>query len=187
MQNLHGFLRPGFFSFFLRGDAMSHHRPFGLGVGTVAVAIAVAVAALDTARIAACSGVARFGVLVENDEIAQHLLVEVQAAIEFVDGLGIDAHADVDVRTFGLLVDVVRELAPAPVFVLRHFAAMVADDLDVALHALADGGLVERWIADIDELVLTHPESLPHGLEVFRRTSATPRAGDTACPLYTSD
>jgi len=91
----------------------------------------------------------------------QDRLVQVQLAVQFLDGAGLRGQVDHGVDALGLLVDLVGETAAAPDIDLVHVAAGRGDDLEELLKGRLDGALLKRGIEDDHHLVVAHALYLP--------------------------
>src|SRR5205085_1569162 len=61
----------------------------------------------------------------------------------------------------GLLVDLVRQPAAPPDVDLLHTAAALTDDAEELVEAWSDGALLEIWVEDDHQLVVTHAGTPP--------------------------
>src|SRR4051812_24437503 len=114
---------------------------------------------------------------------AQHGLVEVELAVELLDGGGLGLEVDDGVDALGLLRDLERHPATAPDVDLLDAAAVVLHDGQELVEGRSDGALLDVGVEDDHELVVTHAGNPPpldyggHGLSVaggLLRLSAAP-------------
>src|SRR3954464_625592 len=103
---------------------------------------------------------------------AQHGLVEVELAVELLDGGGLGLEVDDGVDALGLLRDLERHPATAPDVDLLDAAAVVLHDGQELVEGRSDGALLDVGVEDDHELVVTHAGNPPpldyggHGLSV---------------------
>src|SRR3954452_251860 len=95
-----------------------------------------------------------------DDLGAQDRLVEVELAVQLLHDRGGSVEVDDGVDALGLLVDLERQPPPAPHVDLVHGAAAVADDVEERVERGSDGPLLEIWIEDDHELVVTQQTHL---------------------------
>src|SRR5690606_26287520 len=94
-----------------------------------------------------------------HDLVAHHLVGEPQLALELGQPLGADLQVDDRVVALGGVVDLVGELALAPVVDPLHGAALLGDQRGEALHGALHRGLVESALRDHHQLVRAHGPS----------------------------
>src|SRR3954468_14232851 len=117
---------------------------------------------------------ARLLLRVRTDELgAQHGLVEVELAVELLDGGRLGGDVENGVDAFDLLVDLEGEPATAPYVDLLHAAAALTDDAEELVERGRDGALLEIRVENDHEFVTAHMKRSPPSDSVTRR----PRAG----------
>jgi hypothetical protein len=100
--------------------------------------------------------------LVGTDDLgAQHGLVEVELAVELLDGGRLGLEVDDGVDALGLLGDLVRHPATSPDVDLLDAAAVLGDDGQELVERGSDGALLDVGVEDDHELVVTHADNPP--------------------------
>src|SRR5699024_12160636 len=103
-----------------------------------------------------------FGSAVSPQDLSpDHRLVEVELAVELLDGVRLGGQLDHDVDAFGLLVDLVSEAPLTPDVQLVDLAAGTAHDVQQSLHGRGNGALIQARVEDDHHFVLTHGTSSP--------------------------
>src|SRR6266496_873636 len=98
----------------------------------------------------------RMSALVGTDDLgAEHRLGEVELAVQLGDGGRLGLHVDHRVDALDILVDLVRQAAPAPHIDLLHAAAALADNVEELVEGRRHGALLEIGSEDHHELVMT--------------------------------
>src|SRR6185436_18055172 len=87
---------------------------------------------------------------------AQHGLVEVELAVELLDGVRLGRERDNGVDALGVLGDLVGEPATSPDVHGLDVAAVLADDVEVLVERRLDGPLFEARLEDDHHFVGTH-------------------------------
>src|SRR6476469_4385866 len=91
----------------------------------------------------------------------QHGLVEVELAVELLDGGRLGLEVDDGVDAFGLLRDLERHPATAPDVDLLDAAAVVLHDGQELVEGRSDGALLDVGVEDDHELVVKHAGNPP--------------------------
>src|SRR3954469_16058224 len=113
---------------------------------------------------------------VRADELgAQHGLVEVELAVELLDGGRLGGDVENGVDTFNLLVDLEGEATTSPDVDLLHAAAALTDDAEELVERGSDGALLEIRVEDDHEFVTAHMKRSPPSDSVTRRREASGR------------
>src|SRR6202161_4859518 len=94
----------------------------------------------------------------------QHALVEVELAVELLDGRRLGVQIDDRVDAFRLLVDRVGEATLPPDVELADLAAVVGHDLKKALERGLVRALLEVRVEDDHDFVVTHARPTSSGL-----------------------
>src|SRR3954451_16786490 len=116
---------------------------------------------------------ARLLLRVRADELgAQHGLVEVELAVERLDGRGLGGDVEDRVYAFDLLVDLESETTASPDVDLLHAAAALPDDAEELVERGSDGALFEIRVENDHEFVTTHEKRSPPSDLVTRRREA---------------
>src|SRR3984957_3348195 len=89
----------------------------------------------------------------------QHALVEVELAVELLDGVGLRGQVDHRVDAFRLLVDRVGEPTLPPDVKLADLAAIGGHDLEEPLERRLDRPLLEVRVEDDHDFVVAHARS----------------------------
>src|SRR3954451_20078122 len=119
---------------------------------------------------------ARLLLRVRADELgAQHGLVEVELAVELLDGGRLGGDVENGVDAFDLLVDLEGEPATAPYVDLLHAAAPLTDDAEELVERGRDGALLEIRVENDHEFVTAHMKRSPPSDSVTRRREASGR------------
>src|ERR1700744_2424972 len=95
-------------------------------------------------------------VLWPQDLGPQHALVEVELAVELLDGARLRGQVDHGVDAFRLLVDLVGKATLSPDVKLAGLAAVVGSDLEEPLERRLDRALLEVRVEDDHDFVVAH-------------------------------
>src|ERR1700734_216454 len=94
----------------------------------------------------------------------QHALVEVELAVELLDGRRLGVQFDDGVDAFRLLVDRVGEATLPPDVELPDLAAVIGNDLEEPLERRLNRALLEVRVEDDHDFVVTHERPTSSGL-----------------------
>src|SRR5947209_7886099 len=99
---------------------------------------------------------------VRSDELgAQHGLVEVELAVELLDGRWLGSDVEDGVDALDLVVDLVGQPATAPDVDLLDAATALADHTEELVERRGDGALLEIRIEDDHQFVTAHKKRSP--------------------------
>src|SRR3954447_11983020 len=116
------------------------------------------------------AAIVRLLLRVRADELgAQHGLVEVELAVELLDGGRLSGDVEDGVDALDLLVDLEGEPAASPDVDLLDSAPTLAYDAEELVERRGDGALLEIRIEDHHEFVMAHEKRSPPSDYVTRR------------------
>src|ERR1041385_7192755 len=90
-----------------------------------------------------------------DDLGTQHGLVESQLTVQLGNGIRRGLEVDDGVDALGLLGDLVREAPAAPHVELLYRATRGPDHVEIRVERRADGALLETWVEDHHDFVMT--------------------------------
>ena len=99
-----------------------------------------------------------------DDQVTQHLLVDLQKALDFLGNFGFSAEIHQHIVTLSLVVDGVSKAALAPFIDLFHHTAVGGDLRGHLFDQLLAGSVFEGGVDDVHHFVFVQTLSPPYGL-----------------------